>query len=111
MPTSRSLLRFRQEDMDLTMESGLQHEVGFINDSRRIVYVTIEAPRFLSALDPGHHTVHQITNDTVRVTMSYYGEDREMKNLCTTRLLCKGRLLRIYGCDQCEKQQNFNPNT
>ena len=90
-----SLLRFRQETMDW-MGIGLHHEIAIINDSNRIIYVTIEAPRFLFALDPGHLTVYQITSDTTRVTISYYGEDHETKNLCTSRQLGKNRLLRVY---------------
>ena len=70
-------------------------EIEIFNDSKYIVYVALDDPPLLVGLDPGVHASHFITNDTVKVTISYYARNKETVYLCTKLLLNKGKRLRV----------------
>lgn len=90
--TSQCGLRLSEE-----YHFGRGQTIQIINNSKYVIYVIFHDPpsRLAIALDPGHCGVYPIIKDTVRVTLSYYQKDREMKDLCTQCLFNKGRLLHI----------------
>ena len=91
------MLRLYQENMFSIMGLWIEPEIHIINDSKKIIYVTIydtqsNPPK---ALDPGRQGVLPLSKDTIRLTVSYYDKNHEMQYLCNKMLLNKGRLIRI----------------
>ncbi len=72
--------------------------IHIINNSKKIVYVISDEPGSVTgAVDPGHHVVYPMSNDTIRLTLSYYGDTREMEYLCTQQVFNRGRVLRVQA--------------
>ena len=74
---------------------GGEKTIRIINNSNFILYVTLHDDTRLRAVDPGHHSVIFIVNDTVRVTIWYYAKNREMRDLCSGCLFNNGRVLHV----------------
>ena len=74
---------------------GGEKTIRIINNSNFIIYVTLHDDTRLRAVDPGHHSVIFIVNDTVRVTIWYYAKNREMQDLCSGCLFNNGRVLHV----------------
>ncbi len=74
-----------------------ENEIQIVNDSKRtIIYVDIDdASHQVTSVDPGKYAVYPISQNTVRVTLSYYATNGDMIDMCTMRRLNKGRRLRI----------------
>lgn len=75
-------------------------EIEFFNDSEKTMYVTVETlnDHPVCALAPGDHAVYQWTTGYLtapRVTISYYGEDRELTNLCRYRFVSDKCLVKV----------------
>jgi hypothetical protein len=78
-----------------------QGMIHIINNSKKIVYVVSDDPLSVtSAVDPGRRVVFPISNDTIRLTLSYYGDTREMEYLCSKQVFNQGRLLRVQARPQ-----------
>ena len=69
--------------------------IKIVNNSKTTLYVTLDNPGQVTGLKPTHSSVYSITNETVRLTISYYTKDRIMQDVCTKNLLNNGRLLRV----------------
>lgn len=82
-------------------QNGRQKEEGdtieIVNDTKHVISVILHDPGTpsVTAVDPGQCGVYPLEKDAVRVTLSYYDNTREMKDLCTQCLFSKGRLLRV----------------
>lgn len=66
-----------------------------VNDSKTTLHVALDNPVEVTGLKPGHSSLYHITNESVRVTISYYTKDRIFQDICTKNLLNNGRRLRI----------------
>lgn len=90
-------LQFKEEYMSLTGYLGLTSEIQITNASDKILYVTLnDSQNFYCAVDPSRRACLQLTHNAARITISYYGDDREMKTLCQKLLLNPGRSLLVY---------------
>ena len=88
-------LMLTERYMCWTRRFSLSHEIQIINESNKILYVTMDDSPAVTAVDPRCRVGYPITQDNVRVSISYYGEDREMTTLCNKLLLNTGRALRV----------------
>ncbi len=64
-----------------------------MNDSKRTLYVDLDEPHSVTGVKPGDEGRYPITRCSVRVTISYYSENKEMVYLCTKHILKTGQRL------------------
>lgn len=89
-------LSLKEEYMCWTQRLSFKRVIQFANESKKILYISLDdSPSPITALGPRCYWNMQFSGDVVRVTISYYGEDREMTNLCCKLLVNPGRLLRV----------------
>lgn len=83
--------------MRLTCRYGAKNGIVIVNESKKIIQVTVYYPRSVTAVDIGVCAVYDVPNDNgaLRLTLSFYGESREMENLCTNCLFNNGRILHV----------------
>ena len=55
-----------------------EKEISVVNDSKRTLYVDIDEPHSVTGVKPGDEGRYPITRCSVRVTISYYSENKEM---------------------------------
>lgn len=90
-------LQLKEDYMSLTGYLGLTSEIQITNASDKILYVTLNDSQYVyCAVDPRRCTRLHLTHDAARITISYYGDDREMTTLCNKLLLNPGRSLLVF---------------
>ena len=90
-------LQLKEDYMSLTGYLGLTSEIQITNASDKILYVTLNDSQYTTgAVDPRCRTRFQLTHEVARITISYYGDDREMTTLCNKLLLNPGRSLLVF---------------
>lgn len=89
-------LKLKENYMSLTGYLGLTSEIQITNASNKILYVTLNDSQYTTgAVDPRCRARFQLTHNVARITISYYGDDREMTTLCNKLLLNRGRSLLV----------------
>ena len=70
-------------------------EIKITNNSIYIIYITINDPYSITSIDSKKYTIIDIIDNTVRVSLSYYTKEHNLKSLCTNLLCNKGRHIKI----------------
>jgi hypothetical protein len=89
-----------------------QDVVRIINRSNKILYVIQDdrAGSAIGAVDPGRHAEYHLSSDTIRFTISYYGDTRDLEYLCTKQVFNRGKVLRVQA-DVCRLGQKDDKKT
>lgn len=90
-------LKIKEQYMCWTRRLSSRQEIQIINESKKILYVTLDDLQAVTGVDPKTYVFYPFTKNVVLVSISYYGEDREMTSLCHKLLLNPGKALQVYG--------------
>lgn len=74
---------------------GANYGIEIVNNSNKIIQVTVINPRCVTAVDIGSRAVYTVPNDSIQLTLSFYGRDREIKHICTNCPFNRGRIIYV----------------